>query len=219
MSDTKEDNISNYRSEQTQPSSKLQVFRKAVAANITKPVVSLLARTGITPNMVSWFGLVLIILAGFLAGYGHPFAAGWVVLLSGFFDIIDGALARRTNQVTAFGGVLDSTLDRLSESIILIGIMAVYLFNSAIFNPWIVILISVTITTSFLVSYIRARSEAMKVDCQVGVFTRAERVIILALGLLFSGVPYVLLIAITIIAVLSIVTIIQRLAHFYQMTK
>jgi CDP-diacylglycerol---glycerol-3-phosphate 3-phosphatidyltransferase len=198
----------------SQPSmDKLQVIRKSFAALITSPLVNLLAKSSVTPNMVTWFGFFIILAAAALAAFGHPFAAGWVVLLSGFFDIIDGALARKTNQVTRFGGILDSTLDRASEVIMLIGIMAFYLFNPELYNPWIIILIGFTIMGSFLVSYVRARAEALKIDCQVGIFTRAERVIILALGLLLSSLPYVLVGALAIIALLSIITTIQRLVH------
>jgi CDP-diacylglycerol--glycerol-3-phosphate 3-phosphatidyltransferase len=169
--------------------------------------------------MVTWFGFVIILAAAGLAAFGHPFAAGWVVLLSGFFDIIDGALARGTNQVTRFGGVLDSTLDRVSEGIILLGIAAMYLFDDKLFNPWIILLIGITIMGSFLVSYVRARAEALKIECQVGIFTRTERVIILALGLLLSSIPYVLVGALAIIALLSIVTVIQRLVHVWKVAK
>jgi CDP-diacylglycerol---glycerol-3-phosphate 3-phosphatidyltransferase len=199
---------------------KLQVFRKALAAHITQPIVFLLAKTSVTPNMVTWFGFILIMVAAVLVGIGHPFAAGWVVLLSGFFDIIDGALARRTNQVTRFGGVLDSTLDRLSEAVILIGIMSYYLFGYSAtgYQPWVIVLIALTMIGSFLVSYVRAKAEAINLDCQVGIFTRAERVIILALGLLISGIPYALVIAIAIIALLSFISVIQRLAYVYQGT-
>lgn len=170
--------------------------------------------------MVTWFGFILILVASVLAGSGHPFAAGWVVLLSGFFDIIDGALARSTNQVTRFGGILDSSLDRISEAAILIGIMSYFLFFSASdVVPWIVLMIGAAMIFSFMVSYVRARAEGAGLECQVGIFTRAERVIILALGLLLSSIPLVLVIALIIITVLSIVTFIQRLTHVYQNTK
>jgi CDP-diacylglycerol---glycerol-3-phosphate 3-phosphatidyltransferase len=165
--------------------------------------------------MVTWFGFFLILAAAALAGTGHLFASGWGVLLSGFFDIIDGALARHTNQVTRFGGVLDSTLDRLSEAAMLLGIMAYYLFTPAIFNEWIILVIGLTMIASFLVSYIRSRAEAAHIDCQVGIFTRAERVIILALGLMINQMTIILII----IAVLSVVTVIQRLVHVYQSAK
>jgi len=191
------------------------VLRKALQGYITQPVVSLLARTSITPNMVTWFGLILILVAASLAGIGYLFAAGLVVLISGFFDIIDGALARTTNHVTRFGGVLDSTLDRLSEAAILIGIMAYYLFNPVDFQEWVIILIGITMIASFLVSYVRSRAEADKISCQVGIFTRAERVIILALGLLINQVIIILIV----IAILSIVRVVQRLVHVYQETQ
>ena len=170
--------------------------------------------------MVTWFGFILILLASVLAGFGHPFAAGWVVLLSGFFDIIDGALARKTNQVTRFGGVLDSSLDRISEAAILIGIMSYFIFYSqSSLALWIALIIGVAMIFSFMVSYVRARAEGVGLDCQVGIFTRAERVIILALGLLLSSIPLVLFVVIIIITILSIVTFIQRLLYVYQQSK
>ncbi len=165
--------------------------------------------------MVTWFGFIVIVIAAVLAALGYLFAAGWVVLFSGFFDIIDGALARSTNRVTRFGGILDSTLDRLSEAIILIGIMAYYLSNPDVYQEWIILLVGITMIASFLVSYIRSRAEAAGIDCQVGIFTRAERVIILALGLLINQLDIIL----PIIAALSIVTVVQRLVHVYRQAK
>ncbi len=198
---------------------KLQVFRKSIAVVVTKPIVTLLAKTGVTPNMVTWFGFILILGAAVLVGMGHPFAAGCVMLASGFFDIIDGALARGTNQVTRFGAVLDSTLDRVSEAVILLGISAFYLFKPVEHVEWIVLLIGVAILGSFLVSYVRARAEGIGLDCQVGIFTRTERVIILALGLLFSGINLVLIIVIAIIAVMSLVTVVQRMTYVEKKLK
>ncbi len=198
----------------------MQVFRRAIAVHITQPIVYFLARTSITPNMVTWFGFILILAAAALAGTGHLLAAGLVVLLSGLFDILDGALARSTNQTTRFGGVLDSTLDRLSEAVILTGIMAYFIFHSQAGYPagWITLLIVFTLVFSFLVSYIRSRAEAAGIDCQVGIFTRAERVIILALGLLI-GLDLVLVIILGITALLSLVTVVQRMAHVYRQAQ
>jgi CDP-diacylglycerol---glycerol-3-phosphate 3-phosphatidyltransferase len=197
----------------------LQVFRKAVAAGLTRPVVSVLARTGITPDMVTWFGFILTLGAAALAATGHLFAAGWVMLLSGFFDIIDGALARSTNRVTKFGGVLDSTLDRLSEASILLGLIAYFLFfGGTELYQWIILLIGLTLIFSFLVSYIRSRAESAGIDCQVGIFTRTERIIILALGLLI-GVNLSVVIALILIAVLSAVTVVQRLAYVHRQAR
>jgi len=199
---------------------KLQVFRKAFQAYVTRPIVFLLEKARVTPNTVTFFGLVLIIAAAVLAGTGHLFAAGWMVLAASLCDMFDGALARRIHKVTRFGGILDSSLDRLSEATILIGLIAYYLFyNTASYKQWLILLIAVSMIASFLVSYIRARAEALHIECQVGIFTRPERVIILALGLLMNGLPYVLTAALAIIALLSIVTVIQRLIYVYQRTK
>jgi CDP-diacylglycerol---glycerol-3-phosphate 3-phosphatidyltransferase len=198
---------------------RLQVFRKVLQSYITLPLVSFLAKLSITPNMVTWFGFLVLLVSAWLAAIGQFFAAGWVMLLAGFFDMIDGALARHTNQVTRFGGVLDSTLDRLSEAAILIGLIAYYLFNPLDNFEWIILLIGFVLISSFLVSYIRSRAEAADIDCQVGIFTRTERVIILTLGLLLSSIDFILVIALAIIAVLSVVTVVQRLVHVYQKTK
>lgn len=170
--------------------------------------------------MVTWFGFILILAAAALAGTGHLLAAGLVVLLSGLFDILDGALARSTNQTTRFGGVLDSTLDRLSEAVILTGIMAYFIYHSEAGYPagWITLLIVFTLVFSFLVSYIRSRAEAAGIDCQVGIFTRAERVIILALGLLI-GLDLVLIVILGITALLSLVTVVQRMVHVYRQAQ
>jgi CDP-diacylglycerol--glycerol-3-phosphate 3-phosphatidyltransferase len=207
--------------DQNQPSTaKLQVFRKAIQAYVTRPTVILLEKIHVTPNAVTFFGLILIILAAVLAGTGHLFAAGWVVLAASICDMLDGALARHSNKVTRFGGILDSTLDRLSEAAILIGLIAYYLFdNNTPYRQWLIMLIAVTMIASFLVSYVRARAEALHIECLVGIFTRPERVIILALGLLLSGLPYVLTAALVIIALLSIITVIQRLVYVYQRAR
>ena len=186
---------------------------------VTKPVVNLLARTGVTPNMVTWFGLILILGASVLVGFGQPFAAGCVMLISGYFDIIDGALARSTNQVTRFGAVLDSTLDRVSEGVVLLGIAAFFLFNPVPHLEWIILLIGVAIMGSFLVSYVRARAEGIGLECQVGIFTRTERVIILALGLLLGGINPVLIIVVAIIAVMTLVTVVQRMTYVEKLLK
>lgn len=195
---------------------RLQVFRKKVEVNITAPVVNLLARTGITPNQLTWCGFFITLASAVLAAFGYLFAAGWVLLFAGVFDMLDGSLARRTGQVTKFGGVLDSTLDRLSEAAMLLGIMAYFLFQSPSDLPglwqWMTLLAGLSLVFSFGVSYIRSRAEAAGVDCEVGISTRTERVILLALGLLVA-MNLSLLIALAIIAVLSAVTVAQRLVH------
>lgn len=184
-----------------------------MASRFTEPVVRVLARTPVTPNALSWSGFILALGAAALVITGYPLAAGIVVLVAGFFDILDGALARRIKKDTPFGAVLDATLDRLSEGVILLAILAVYAIQQSLLG---VLLVGAALITSQLVSYVRARAEAQGLECKVGIFTRAERVVILALGLLLSYFAPALLIALAIIVVLSLVTVIQRVVYVWR---
>ena len=200
--------------------------RKSLAYHLTQPVVVLLAKTHITPNTITWFGFLLAIGATVLIIIGHPFAAGFVVLIAGFFDILDGALARHTKQTTHFGAVLDATLDRLSEAVLLLGIIVMFLLTkdqSLLFTlvpkEWSILVVCLALLGSLLVSYTRARAEAQGLECQVGLFTRAERVVVVALGLLLSQIPNALVIALAIIVVFSFFTVGQRLVYVWQQTR
>ena len=169
-----------------------------------------MAKLSITPNAITWLGFLLTVGAAALIATGRLLAAGLVVLVAGFFDMLDGALARRTNQVTRFGALLDSTLDRLAEAVLLLGIL-LYVRDQLM----VAVLVCVALLVSLLVSYIRARAEALGMECQVGIFTRAERVIVLALGLLLNQV----VIALAVIVLFSFITIGQRLVYVWQQTK
>ena len=186
--------------------------REATASYFAEPVVKMLARTPITPNIITWFGFTLAVAAAVLIALGHLLIAGVVVLVAGFFDILDGALARRTNRVTVFGAVLDSTLDRLSEGVLLLGILFLYVEDGSTRG---VLFVGAVLLSSLLVSYVRARAEAVGLRCTVGLFTRPERVIVLALGLLLNQI----ILALAIIVVLSLVTIGQRLLYVWRQAK
>jgi len=200
---------------------RLSQIRKTAAYYLTEPVVRLLDKTSISPNTITWFGFLLAIGAAGLIVTGHLFAAGFMVLIAGFLDILDGALARYHNQVTRFGAVLDSILDRLSEAGLLLAILVFFIltqqpsFFIVIDRAWLTLLVCLALLGSLLVSYIRARAEALGMECQVGIFTRAERVIVLALGLLLNQI----VIALAIIVVLSFFTAGQRLIFVWQQTK
>ena len=174
----------------------------------------LLARTRVTPDTLTWSGFIITLGAAALVITGHPLAAGLVVLCAGFFDILDGALARHLGQATPFGAVLDSTLDRLSEAVLLFAILVSY--GGA---PWMVSLVFLALAGSLLVSYVKARAEAVGLQCKVGLFTRPERVIVLALGLLLSHLTHALLIALAVIVVFSFVTAGQRLVYVWRQRK
>ncbi len=187
-------------------------FRKFAAAKITGPLVPWLSKTGLTPDMLTWAGLVVTIIAAALIALNHLLIAGVLVLVAGLFDILDGALARSTNRTTRFGALLDSTFDRLSEALLFIGLLFLYLNGEHALE---ILLIFGVMVGSFLISYIRARSEGLGIECKTGLFTRAERVIILALGLMLSQV----LITLIVLAVFTFITVVQRLVHVWHQTK
>ena len=195
---------------------KLAEVRKSTANQLTQPAARLLARTPVKPNTVTWLGFLLTVGAAALIVVGNPFAAGFVVLIAGFFDILDGALARLTDQVTRFGAVLDSTLDRFGEAVLLLGILILYAREQSVFG---ILLVGIALFGSLMVSYLRAKIESLGFECKVGLFTRAERVLVLATGLLLSQIDYALTTALAIIATLSFVTIGQRLFYAWRQTR
>lgn len=206
----------NITSRKQLPVTKLVEIRETAAYYLTRPVVRLLAKTSITPNALTWFGFLLSCGAAALIVTEHLFAAGFIVLVAGLFDMLDGALARHTNKTTRFGAVLDSALDRLAEVILLLGLLVLYAREQSIVG---ILLVGVALPSSLLVSYTRAIAEAAGLDCKVGLFTRAERVIVLALGLLLSQIDYALITALGIIALFSLVTVGQRLLHVRRQMK
>jgi CDP-diacylglycerol---glycerol-3-phosphate 3-phosphatidyltransferase len=191
-------------------------FRKDISVRLTNPLVRLLARTSISPNTLTWIGFILTVAAAIIIGTGHLFTGGWAVIIAGCFDMLDGALARLAHKTTAFGAALDSTLDRLSEAALLLAIMFWYARQDAY---WFVLLTGLALTASFAVSYVRARAEGLGLQLLEGFFTRADRVIVLALGLLLSQFNGILPIALGIITLLSFITAGQRLYLISQKTK
>ena len=195
---------------------KLSEGRKLMAYYITQPAAELLARTSIKPNIITWLGFLVTLGAAALIATDHLLAAGVVVLVAGFFDMLDGALARRAKQTTRFGALLDSTLDRLSEGVLLLGILILGLKDQ---STAIVLLVFFALIGSLLVSYVKARAESLGLECQVGLFTRGERVPVLALGLLLSQFNYALITALAIIVIFSFITAAQRVLYVWQQTK
>ena len=177
-------------------------------------MVRVLAKTGLTPDAVTWLGFAITLGAAALIVTGHLFAAGFVVLVAGFFDILDGALARFTGRVTPFGGVLDSTLDRLSDAVLLLAILVYFDWQT-----WLVLLVFLAFVGSLLVSYIRARALNAGLESVRGIFTRSERVVVLALGLLLSQLDNALVIALAVMAAFSFFTAGQRLFSAWRHQK
>ena len=195
----------------------LAEFRKIAARQITEPLMATIKRSRLKPNTLTWTGLAISIIAAGTIATNHLLISGFLVLLSGLFDILDGALARLTNQTSRFGALLDSTFDRISEAVLLLGLLALYVRSGGTLE---MILIFLALVGSFLTSYVRARAEGLGIDCPVGLFTRAERVIILALGLVLNQFyKFSILIALLVLVILGFVTVGQRLFYVWQKAK
>nr|WP_292372077.1 CDP-alcohol phosphatidyltransferase family protein [Methanosarcina sp. UBA411] len=165
----------------------------------------------LSPNTLTLLGFVVSIVAGAAFSLGKPFAGGLLILFSGFFDILDGGVARAKGRITPFGGVLDSVCDRYSDGLMFLGIIAGAVNGRLVLSPIVQIegwlWAGFALIGSFLVSYTRARAESA--GCRrlsVGIAERTERMIILALG----GISGFLGWALVLVAVFSHITIIQR---------
>jgi CDP-diacylglycerol--glycerol-3-phosphate 3-phosphatidyltransferase len=195
---------------------KLDSVRKTIAEYITKPIITAVSKTPLTPDIITWIGFSITIIAGVLIVTEHFIAAGIVVLVAGLCDMLDGALARATGKTTRFGAILDSTLDRLSEAILFVTLLAVFVKYGQVTES---ILAVVALVGALTVSYIRARMEGLGIECKAGLFTRPERVIILALGLLISQYDNALLIILAIITFFSWFTAIERMVYAWRQTR
>jgi CDP-diacylglycerol--glycerol-3-phosphate 3-phosphatidyltransferase len=183
-----------------------------VSSRFTDPIVTPLAAMGVTPNMISVFGFAGNVAAGCLAAGGHLLPAGLVMLFFSALDLLDGALARKTGTVTKFGAVFDSVLDRLSEAAVLAGLLFHYTERGG--HTEEIALIYAAIVGSIMVSYVRARAEGIGLELREGLFTRAERVILLGGALLLGG--SVVRWALWILALLANFTAVQRLFTVWQ---
>ncbi len=170
-----------------------------------------LARKGVSPNVLTVTGLALNAGVGLVLALGWEFLGGFLVIFAGLFDMLDGSLARLGGRTTRFGALLDSVVDRFSEAAILVGLLWFYLSSQKMAE---VLLLFAVLLGSLMVSYVRARAEGLGIDCEVGLVARPERVLLLALGLIFSQMVAVL----AILAVLTHVTVIQRVWHVWRKT-
>lgn len=170
------------------------------------PVSLSLGRLGITPNQVSFAGTTLSAGSAWLIVQDRLFWAGVLFLLGSCLDLLDGTLARTTNQSSQAGAVLDSTLDRVSEGVVFIAIAYVFAQRGQLLD---VTLVFAAALAAFLVSYVRARAEGVGIQCKVGSVVRPERVLILTLGMMLDALP----VAIYLLLALNSLTLLQRLSH------
>jgi CDP-diacylglycerol--glycerol-3-phosphate 3-phosphatidyltransferase len=195
---------------------------------IITPLRKVLTRLGVHPNILSIAGLILSIVAGFVYSTGSFFWAAWIVVLAGTCDALDGELARQTGKNNRFGAFFDSALDRYSDGFMLMG-LGWYFAGGPILlgaegegtvgvqSPWVVVFIIMAMAGSFMVSYTRARAEALGLDCKIGLMQRPERITLLIIGSLLGSIPVVgpmfIKATLLVLAVSTNITAIHRIIH------
>lgn len=182
---------------------------RALPHQVTTPVVSVLVRLGVTPNMLTVAQLAGGIVAAVIIASGELVWGGVVLFAAALLDGFDGSLARSTGRVTRFGGVFDSTIDRLFEGAVLGGLLYYYLERGEKEES---MLVFATAVGSLCVSYVRARAEVEHVQLYDGLFTRAVRIVVLTAGLVFGGLRIVL----WVLASMTLVTTLHRLFVTWQ---
>ena len=190
---------------------KTDTARRLFSTHLETPVAAILIMLRLSPNVLTLSGIVFASASAALLGLGHLAFGGAVMLGASAFDTLDGAVARATGRVSAFGALLDSTVDRVSESIVLLGLLFFYADRGA---QWESALVLATAASSYMVSYVRARAEGLGVDCEVGLMQRPQRVVLLGAGLIAGQwwLPAVW-IALAIVSTLAAVTAAHRVLH------
>src|SRR5437763_6823127 len=186
---------------------------QAGARRLATAVVTPLAASRVTPNMLTVVGLLLSLVTGAVIALGYLGIGGALLLVAGIFDLFDGALARVMARVSAFGAFFDSTLDRIAEAGIGLGLLVYYSTHHSASGTTLLYLV---IVGSLMISYARARAEGLHIECKVGLMARPERVIALAIGLLLG--PAIMLWALALLAITTWGTVLQRIVHVWQET-
>ena len=194
------------------------IFKPAVVRLIS-PTARGLLRIGLTPNSVTTIGAIGVIATSLIAyPNGHLFGGTVAICCLALSDLFDGTMARLSEQgPSRWGGFLDSTIDRVTDSAIALGLL-IYLTQN---NDALSYVLLVSIVSGFLVSYIRAKAESLQIECKGGFAERTERLIILltAIGFTGLGVDYILTVGIWGLALASVVTVLQRLQIVWKATK
>src|ERR1700704_4990978 len=179
---------------------------------VIRLIVRGLALSRIHPNVLTFLGLVINMIAAYLLALGQFRWGAAVIIGAGLFDMVDGRVARETNRVTRFGGFFDSVLDRYSDLALLMGLLVWY---GSINRPFYVVLTALVMAASVMISYTRARAENSIPKCKVGFMERPERVVLLIIGTLADRMAPVL----WVIAVLGNLTVVHRMVFTFQEAK
>ena len=193
----------------------ISAYVKPQITRLINPVVKAAVRVGITANAVTIFGgLGTVMAALYFYPRGDLFLGTIIISLFALSDLFDGAIARRTvGEGTSWGGFLDSTIDRVTDSAILIGALLYFIDE----DETVALLVLISLVVSGLIPYIRAKAESMKIECSGGIAERTERLIIAltALGLYGLGIEIAAILGFTLLALLGTVTVVQRIVIVY----
>jgi CDP-diacylglycerol--glycerol-3-phosphate 3-phosphatidyltransferase len=187
-------------------------WARVQASVITVPIARAVGRLGVHPNTLTVIGMLLQVGVAVVFGLGYVKLGGWLLLIVAPIDALDGALARVLGKQSRFGAFLDSTLDRIADAVLILGLTAHYLSQEMYV---LVTLLLISLVAAMMVSYIRARAEALGFSCKVGVLTRMERILLIAV-LSALGLPFLMAWA---LATLSVFTVVQRILHIYMISK
>jgi CDP-diacylglycerol--glycerol-3-phosphate 3-phosphatidyltransferase len=187
------------------------------------PLINWLVARRVHPNALTTIGFVITVSSGFFFHSHHVRTAGILILLGGIFDLFDGTVARRTGLASPFGAFYDSTLDRLSEIAVYIGLLSLYNdYRLELGDVGTIYAIMLAMSGSLMISYTRARAETLGIDCTVGLMQRGERVILIGFAALMFGEDgngIVLKVVIYVLAVLTNLTVVQRIWWVWRNTR
>ena len=189
---------------------------------LVDPIADFFVRAGVHPNTITAFGTACTIAAAVIFGMGHIKTAGWFLGLTALFDVMDGTVARRSGKESTFGAFLDSTLDRLADGAIFVGLATFYALSPTHGSTAMMLVCMSGCIGALMTSYARARAETLGIDAKVGMVQRPERVTLLSAPQAFFGLAlngWVLKIVIVIITMCAWITVIQRIAYVYNQTR
>jgi CDP-diacylglycerol--glycerol-3-phosphate 3-phosphatidyltransferase len=189
----------------------LSEYARKYARLFLEPLARFISRTGISPNVITVIGFIMMIGVAVVVAMGHFVWGGILITAVAIFDAVDGTLARMMGRTSRFGAFLDSTLDRFSEAVIFLGLFIYFVGQNQNLE---LILIYATVVGSLMVSYARARAEGIGVPLKDGLFTRFERVLILVIGLVFNQLTA----ALWLLAIFSNLTAVQRMYLVWRIT-
>jgi len=193
------------------PDSVKERFRESVS-----PIINLCVKYNLNPNIFTSISLLICIYSAYQFGRGSLRLGALFLLLGGFFDMVDGSVARASDRVTRFGALFDSTLDRYAEITVFFGI-GYYFVSQHTQGSSTGLLVSmavfIALAGSIMVSYVRARAEGLGFECKIGLLQRSERLLLVGLGALIC--EFTLILAMIIIAIFANFTAIQRIVHIW----